>query len=202
MENLFLFEGLSKQQITQITSCLQEPFVFEKGDVIYGANEESAIGVLLEGKAECVARSGGVLMKVFHPGEVFGAATIFGNAPVSRITALTSCRVQYIPQQILMGWIENYPTISLNYIRFLSEKVRFLNRKIALLTMDSVQARVMEYLLSQADASDTVEIRNMSQLAKTLGVGRTSLYRSLDELTENGWITRKEHQIQIREKQI
>ena len=121
---------------------------------------------------------------------------------MSRITALTSCRVQYIPQQILMDWIEKYPTISLNYIRFLSEKVRFLNRKIALLTMDSVQARVMEYLLSQADTSDTVEIRNMSQLAKTLGVGRTSLYRSLDELTENGWITRKEHLIQIRERQI
>ena len=56
-------------------------------------------------------------------------------------------------------------------------KVQFLNRKIALLTMDSAQARLMEYLLAHADAHGCVQAGNMSRLAKTLGIGRTSLYR-------------------------
>ena len=127
MKKLFLFEGLSVQQVEQMLSTLEAPMEFEKGEVIYGEQIRSAIGILLEGKAECISQSGGVLMKVFHPGEVFGAATIFGSAPVSRITAMTACRVQYIDQKLLLNWFESYPAVATNYIRFLSEKVRFLN---------------------------------------------------------------------------
>ena len=195
MEKLFLFAGLESAKIEQLLLQLDAPVAFEKGDVIYGEAHTAALGVLLEGKGECVSSSGGLLMKVFHKGEVFGAASIFDDAPVSWITALGTCCVQYIPQVTLLRWMEQEPIVATNYIRFLSEKVRFLNRKIALLTMDSVQSRVMEYLLSQANAQNVVQIKNMSQLAKTLGVGRTSLYRALDDLSKCGWITRNEKQI-------
>ena len=68
--------------------------------------------------------------------------------------------------------------------------------------MDSAQARLMEYLTNQAGEAGVVQIQNMTQLAKTIGVGRTSLYRSLDALCETGWITRENHQIYLREKSV
>lgn len=196
-----MFDGLSQQQRQQLCEMLPPPQAFEKGEVIYGTSTKRSVGVLLEGKAECIAHSGGVLMKVFYPGEVFGAACVFGADAASVITALTPCRVQDIPQDTLLAWFAQYPCVAINYVRFLSSKVQFLNRKIALLTMDSAQARLMEYLLAHADAHGCVQAGNMSRLAKTLGIGRTSLYRALDGLLQDGWITRREHQIFIKEQQ-
>ena len=202
MDELFLFEGVADDQILQMRAMLGEPKVFEKGDVIYGGERCGAIGVLLSGGGECVAQSGGVLMKVFEAGEVFGAASVFGGGAASRITASTRSVVQFIDRETLLSWFTRFPQTSVNYIRFLSARVRFLNRKIALLTMDSAQARLMEYLTNQADEAGVVRIQNMTQLAKTIGVGRTSLYRSLDALCETGWITRENHQIYLREKSV
>ena len=202
MDELFLFEGVADDQILQMRAMLGEPKVFEKGDVIYGGERCGAIGVLLSGGGECVAQSGGVLMKVFKAGEVFGAASVFGGGAASRITASTRSVVQFIDRETLLSWFTRFPQTSVNYIRFLSARVRFLNRKIALLTMDSAQARLMEYLTNQADEAGVVRIQNMTQLAKTIGVGRTSLYRSLDALCETGWITRENHQIYLREKSV
>ena len=202
MDELFLFEGVADDQILQMCAMLGEPKVFEKGDVIYGGERCGAIGVLLSGGGECVAQSGGVLMKVFEAGEVFGAASVFGGGAASRITASTRSVVQFIDRETLLSWFTRFPQTSVNYIRFLSARVRFLNRKIALLTMDSAQARLMEYLTNQADEAGVVRIQNMTQLAKTIGVGRTSLYRSIDALCETGWITRENHQIYLREKSV
>ncbi len=202
MDELFLFEGVADDQILQMRAMLGEPKVFEKGEVIYGGERCGAIGVLLSGGGECVAQSGGVLMKVFEAGEVFGAASVFGGGAASRITASTRSVVQFIDRETLLSWFTRFPQTSVNYIRFLSARVRFLNRKIALLTMDSAQARLMEYLTNQAGEAGVVRIQNMTQLAKTIGVGRTSLYRSLDALCETGWITRENHQIYLREKSV
>ena len=202
MDELFLFDGVADEQVRKMLAMLDEPEVFEKGDVIYGGERCGAIGVLLSGGGECVAKSGGVLMKVFEAGDVFGAASVFGGGAASRITATTRSTAQFIDRETLLTWFARVPQTSVNYIRFLSEKVRFLNRKIALLTMDSAQARLMEYLTSRADEAGMVQVSNMTQLAKTLGVGRTSLYRSLDALCEAGWIARENHQIYLREKQI
>ena len=202
MDELFLFEGIADDQILQMRAMLGEPKVFEKGDVIYGGERCGAIGVLLSGGGECVAQSGGVLMKVFESGEVFGAASVFGGEAASRITASTRSVVQFIDRETLLSWFTRFPQTSVNYIRFLSARVRFLNRKIALLTMDSAQARLMEYLTNQAGEAGVVRIQNMTQLAKTIGVGRTSLYRSLDALCETGWITRENHQNYLREKSV
>ena len=202
MDELFLFEGVADDQILQMRAMLGEPKVFEKGDVIYGGERCGAIGVLLSGGGECVAQSGGVLMKVFKAGEVFGAASVFGGGAASRITASTRSVVQFIDRETLLSWFTRFPQTSVNYIRFLSARVRFLNRKIALLTMDSAQARLMEYLTNQAGEAGVVRIQNMTQLAKTIGVGRTSLYRSLDALCETGWITRENHQVYLREKSV
>lgn len=202
MDDLFLFEGLDDAARQALCAMLPHPECFEKGDVIYGGERCGAIGVLLSGRAECVAQSGGVLMKVFEAGEVFGAASVFEDGAASHMTAAAACSVQYIDRETLLAWFGIHTCVTVNYIRFLSSKVHFLNRKIALLTMDSAQSRLMEYLLAHADENGRAAVCNMSQLAKTIGVGRTSLYRSMDALCSEGWITREDHQIILKEKQI
>ncbi len=125
MQEIFLFRG-----IPSALKGLELPAEsrYEKGEIIYERDHyEKALGVLLTGKAEAVAQERSAL-RSFGSGDVFGAAALFGGGEyVSMIRATAPCRVQYIPEDVLRQRVAEYPQTALNYIGFLSEKIRFLN---------------------------------------------------------------------------
>ena len=118
---------------------------FSRGDTICDpATAGRALGIVLEGRAEAVAptREKAVLA-VFGPGGTFGAAALFGgDGYVSRIRAVTACAVVLLPEELLRQWFQRCPQMAVNYIGFLSSRVRFLNGKIAIFTQDSAQHRL------------------------------------------------------------
>ena len=88
------------------------------------------------------------------------------------------------------------PTISLNYIRLLSEKIRFLNKRLSDFTSGSVEERLYLFLKKAANEEGAVKT-SMTLLAKNIGVGRTSLYRALTALEEQSLITKDKNTIYI-----
>jgi len=87
-----------------------------------------------------------------------------------------------------------YPTSARNYIAFLSSKIRYLNRKIAELSMHGADARLLGYMKAHAGERGEVDMpKSMSLLASTLGIGRSSLYRALEKLEADGYISKKEN---------
>ena len=86
-------------------------------------------------------------------------------------------------------------------IIYLTEKVRYLNGKIDFFTAGSTKAKVYEYLVRAADergnAAPTVSIK---RLAEQLDMGRASLYRALDALSQEGKIEKTETGFRIIEK--
>lgn len=191
IENLFLFDGLSKEEKTAIFSDLNESKNFEKGQIIYSFESfKNAIGIFLSGRAEAV--SDNVLKKNFAEGDIFGAASVFGAGEkyISEIKAKTSCTVLFIKEQELRDIFEKYPVVSTNYITFLSGRIRYLNQKIMLYTCKGAPAKLYLYLCNNADENNIVKINNMSSLARLTSIGRTSLYRAMDELSRNGLIER------------
>ena len=122
---------------------------FSRGDTICDpATAGRALGIVLEGRAEAVAptREKAVLA-VFGPGGTFGAAALFGgDGYVSRIRAVTACAVVLLPEELLRQWFQRCPQMAVNYIGFLSSRVRFLNGKIAIFTQDSAQHRLYRWL--------------------------------------------------------
>ena len=174
---------------------------FSRGDTICDpATAERALGIVLEGRAEAVAltREKAVLA-VFDPGDTFGAAALFGGGGyVSRIRAMTACAVVLLPEDLLRQWFQRCPQMAVNYIGFLSGRVRFLNGKIAIFTQDSVQHRLYRWLLANRDEAGCLpEKFSMTKLAGTLSIGRTSLYRAMDELAEAGLIVRDGKRIEV-----
>ena len=189
IEELFLFNGLEKAQINEIISLLDAPISFDKGTEIYnGSSFTKAIGIILSGKAEAFDEV--LLKKSFVQGDIFGVAALYSDEQeyISRIVAASQCKIQFICEDMLNNIFKTYPITASNYIAFLSGRIRFLNKKIKLFTCKGVSAKLYQFLSENADESNAVEISNMSRLAKMTSIGRTSLYRAVEELTESGMI--------------
>ena len=179
------------------TVNLPESVVYEKGEMIYGRGQfQRALGVLLSGRAEAVAQERSSLT-VFHAGDAFGAAALFGGEEyVSSIVAATACRVQYIPEDVLQQLFLAYPQTALNYITFLSGKIRFLSGKIAAYASQGVEGRLYCWLRTNCDEAGRLPTgMTMTKLAKALNMGRTSLYRAMEELEKKGLLKRESGEV-------
>lgn len=201
-EDLFLLEGLSEKEKSQITKSFDSPILFRKGEIIYTANKFSnSLGFICSGKAFAVTNGGQELfMNSFGEGACFGAAALFGGAEnyVSTIIAKTDTEVLFISEDTLNSIFTSFPKTSINYISFLSDKVRFLNKKLSMLSCSNADETVLNYLSSVRDSEGYALIpKNMTLFSKMLGIGRASLYRSIDKLEENGKILRENNRIKV-----
>lgn len=191
IKNLFLFENLTDADWRKIMYMLEAPVRFSRGDIIYGEDSfRRAIGVFISGKG--AAYEGKALKTSFAGGGVFGAAAVFGagDSYDGKIIAVSDCRVLFIDEKLLGEIIGTYPACAVNYIRFLSDKVRYLNSKIAEYTGDCSSSRLYRLLTDKADEDGRLKDVNVSALAKLAGMGRTSAYRALAELEEKKMLTR------------
>ena len=204
--NLFLFDGLDDHQKKHIVNSLPKPESFKKGDVIYdGITFLTAIGFIVSGSVSAVdGGNGEVVMKNFSGGQCFGAAAVFGsgNSYVSLVRALSDTKIIFISEELLRQIFELYPITAINYIKFLSEKVRFLNNKLSVIACQTAEDSLYRYLSTSAtdDNGYAVIPRSMTLLAKLTGLSRASLYRSLATLEQRGLITRENNHIRVNEK--
>ena len=182
LKRLFLFRGLSDERIEALCADLPAPRRFARGEVIYDATHFE----------RGVAESDGVVRNRFQAGSVFGAAAVFGasGAYVSFIRAQTDAVVRFLPEAFLRECIRTEPVCAENYVAFLSERIRYLNHKIRQYTAPDAQTRVYRYLASSADKEGRLQLKNLSEVTRLLGMGRTSLYRALGELEQSGVIRR------------
>lgn len=187
-----LFTGLSEEEQAALLDSAPAAVRFEKGEPIYTAHRfERAVGLILKGRAT-VTRASAVLNRL-GPGDLFGAAALYSEEEeyATRVTARTGCLIRFFPQELLEEWMKADFRIAENYIRFLSDRIRFLNRRIAAFTAGSANRRLLLYLRQQADQTGAIPPRSLTELARILDMSRTSLYRSMEELEAAGCLRRR-----------
>ena len=188
LESCFLFSSASKEEIISFTeSDFCTVSLFSKGETVFGGeNTVKRLGILLSGKATALCKDcSKSSLKVFSSGELFGAASVFCSdckEPFSKIEALSSCRVLFITKTGVEKLIYSKPERAVEYIRFLSGRVEFLNRRISTFTAKETLSRVAEYFLNTSDENGVCKNVNFSALAKSLDISRASLYRAKGEL--------------------
>ena len=194
----FLLEGLDDATLQTITTRLEPPVHYRRGQVVYTTDTfRRAIGLIRRGQV--IVRSSGeaahsVVINRLGEGEIFGVAALFDSeqdAYVTEITADGDTAVQFVPQELVSQLLMEFPVIGERYIRFLSGRIRFLNRKLSALTLGNTESRVYHYLLAHQDENGIICLPDtMTELANTLNMGRSSLYRSLDTLLQNGIVVK------------
>jgi len=199
LTDVFLFDGAAEAAALAEGT---EIVTYDRGQIIYDAAVcRRSLGVVLSGRAEAVsAAQEKTVLSTFRPGSVFGAAALFGMEQpyVSCIRAVTACRVQFLPEELLERIFLAYPRTAVNYIAFLSSRVRLLNGKIAVLAQNDTEGRLYRYLAENCDERGRLTQHvTMTRLAAALNMGRTSLYRALDSLEKKHLIVRKDGKMEV-----
>jgi DNA-binding IclR family transcriptional regulator len=67
----------------------------------------------------------------------------------------------------------------------------YLNKKITVFTAGSAERKLACFMLDHISGNTFTPPTSMKRLSDMLGIGRASLYRAIDSLTECGAITEK-----------
>ena len=202
MLDFFLTQNLTNEEKEQISKMLGEPALYKKGELVYGeGNYKPAIGIVVSGKL-CVKTAGDtdVTLRSLNVGETFGVSAVFSKNSeefVSRIYAEKDSEILFLGEELLKEIFGRLPKTAENYIRLLSSKIEFLNKKIRLLSCKTAQQEVYEFLTSNCDENGVVASQNMSALSSSLGIGRSSLYRCIEQLEKQNLITKNGKEIKV-----
>ncbi len=191
LKNTYLFKNTNA--VDQIN--LFPPVMFNKGDTVYDKKDfKRSIGIVLSGKLKALPLEAEGTLTCFGEGDIFGAAVIFSDSEnyVSRIEAATDSRVLFINEQNLREIFKKYPDVAVNFMSFLTDRIRFLNGRLALMMHGGAEGKLYDFLCQNGGYNG-----KMTDLASLLCMGRTSLYRALSNLEHKKLIIRQDNKIKV-----
>lgn len=184
-----VFCALSGADIHRITDAYAQIITAGKGEKLCRADEcAPALFIMLSGSANVYrVNTERVLMSVLHTGGMFGMASMFSDTneqPPTEITARSQCEMLVISEDTLKEIFAEYPAAAVGYINLLSEKIRYLNKKIDTYTSPSVNKKAALFILSEMNEDNemTLDSGGMAAAAKKLNASRASVYRAFDHL--------------------
>ncbi len=134
-------------------------------------------------------------------GDYFGEAIIFvsDKYPVYAETVKPTTLLYFL-KTIILDQIKTQPGLAAYFIKLLAGKCVALNKRMESLTMNSVQQRLIKFLLAEYQHNGHKPILlkiSKSELAKQLGTISATLSRNLQQLQKSGLIKVKGKSIEI-----
>ena len=197
LQTTSLFAGLSAPELQALLTRLGAvPRSFGRGEVLVVAGEPSRrVGVVLQGELEAWRPAPGgarVPMARVEPGGVFGDV-LGGSSLASPVTVLAAspCEVLLIPYEKLLqsDGSPAHQQVLQNLVRTISDKYFLLSRRVDLLVMKSLRAKVCAYLLSESERAGSLTFSipfSRIQLADYLNCDRSALSRELSCMQRDG----------------
>ena len=179
---------------------------FEAGQTVYSSNAENIrVGILLSGEVEIHSHGSDTraILKRAGTGEMFGVANLYATdiAFPTVIRAKMPTDVLFLSGESFRTFLETDPDVLRVYLGFLSKKIVYLNRKIATFTAESAEHRLALFLLENEADGVFSPSHSMTMLAGLLGLGRASLYRAIDKLSEQGLIEHRDGKIYLPDRE-
>ena len=174
---------------------------YKKNDYIFTPEIYSkSLAVILSGAASVYKNN--TLMSILSPGAIFGMSVLFYDTEdfPTTVKAREDCRVLFITKDQLIDIFSTDPITIQNYITILSERIYYLNTKIESLTEQSPAQKLLMYLESFSGKNNKDEFTlpiSLSELANSLSIGRTSLYRAFEELEGNNRLVKNGKKIRL-----
>ena len=203
LSDLFLFKNLDFDLLDRKYRICENAIKVDymTNDTILSASTAPiGIGIISKGSARIYSAesSDSPVLRLLTPGSIFGVASLFMNGGyTTTVIAEENCSVTYISIESINTMCKREPEISLNYIKFLSDRISFLNKKISIFTKGSTEAKLAYFLYEYSDEANAVLTVNYSLLAEMLGIGRASLYRCLDKMVIDNIISRTSKTITV-----
>lgn len=197
LQSTSLFTGLERDALRALLDELGAVVrSYGRGETLVLAGQPNRrIGVVLSGAIEAYrpAPEGGRL-PITHmgPGGVFGDV-LGGSSLASPVTvvAAAACEVLLLPYEQLLqpGSDPARQRVLQNLVRTISDKYFLLSRRVDLLVLKSLRAKVCAYLLSEAELHHSLTFTipySRIQLADYLNCDRSALSRELSLMQRDG----------------
>ena len=192
LQSTTLFSGLSAEELQALLTRLGAvERSFGRGEVLVLAGAPSRrVGVVLSGELEAYRpgpEGARVPITRVEPGGVFGDV-LGGSSLASPVTVLaaTACEVLLVPyEQLLLS--DGSPAHQ--RVRTISDKYFLLSRRVDLLVLKSLRAKVCAYLLNESERAGSLTFSipfSRVQLADYLNCDRSALSRELSLMQKDG----------------
>lgn len=163
--------------------------------VIEGSNWEG-LGILLEGLLEVQTfyPSGKLLtFSQLKPVEIFGEAILFSkvNKFPATIGAIRDSKIMFIKKEDLISCLTNCHKFMENFLELLSNKLLILNKKVKMLSLESIRKKIENFLREEykKQGSNIIKVSlSRKEMAEHMGIQRPSLSRELIKMRDAGII--------------
>lgn len=192
-----LFNGLERENLTQLLE--REAFIqsFTKGQIIYLQNEKAnTMDIILDGKVivQNIDENGNVLSIVsLGKGDMLGGNLIFSNRneyPMTLI-AKTDTKLLRMKKDMVLNLCQMDKDFLVNLLELLSDKALVLTTKIHSLARKSIREKIMDFLqleINRQGSRTIILTLSKKELADRFGIERPSLQRELKKMEDEGLI--------------
>ena len=200
------FSGLKPAELDSISKLIFEKR-YDQGEIILLEGEAAealyfiAFGIVKVFKASADGKE--QILKIMRPGESFNDVPMFnGGLNPASAQAMGPVVLYGINKGELKIILRNYPQVTLNIIRVLSDRIRQLVSLVEDLSFRRVIGRVAKILLEHvADGASPGPRLTQQEMAAMAGTAREVVARSLRNLEDGGLIKLDRHRIVITNKE-
>lgn len=188
--NLFPFKDVKNESMNKILAAYSfKTEKFERGETVFSHKDEKGkIGFVINGECEVYKpRKNGenVFLNSLMPLSSFGILSVIN--PNSEFPTIIKAKkkttVLFISGQDFLKIIQRYPKVSLNVIKFLADRINFLNKKISSFSEKTVEEKVALYLIEKSKECNEIDFCG-TKISAVLNCGRASLYRALETFVQ------------------
>ena len=191
-----LFQGLDRRHYDELAMIVTDQ-TFQKGESIFGEEDEgTGFYVVISGRVKIFKLSPEgkeQILHIFGPGEPFGEVAVFtGRRFPASSEALEETRAFFFARKEFMDLIRRDPSLALNMLAVLSQRLRRFSGLIENLSLKEVPGRLAAYLLyfqeeKKGGEKLLLEI-SKTQLASLLGTIPETLSRILARMNRENFI--------------
>jgi CRP/FNR family transcriptional regulator, cyclic AMP receptor protein len=197
-------ELLHAEGVTKLPLCRRFHVVYSVGEpsdrIFY--LESGLVKIFVEG-----ADQRQIIFSLVHPGELFGEQTLLSNVRrVNSAEVIETATMYVIPKAVFQQFVEKHPEVWQHMTELLLARQRILHEKIELLTLRSVQERLVYFLDYLADVCGHEDPEgggilvhlSQNELAGLVGATRETTSSTLNLLARAKRIELRRRQILLR----
>ena len=199
----FLFKDIDKDIVSKLLKLIEpEKKCFEKNQFIYTKEAyKRKVGFVVTGKCSIVRKSAegaNINLNTLNPTDSFGiTAALSQDEFLTDVMAVKRTEVLFISEKDILFLVENNSKIALNLINFLTDRISFLNRKIATFSSANADKKLASFLLNEEKKYGSCFVINCKKTAESIGTARASFYRALNNLINSNLISFQNKKIYI-----
>ena len=202
-----LFNGLPPDQMDAVRRIAVEK-TYHRGELVFTEGDDGVgFYIVIEGSVKVFKLSPEgkeQILHIFSTGEPVGEVPVFSGRPYpASAEALSASRLAYFPKSDFVALISENPSLALNMLAVLSQRLRRFTVQVENLSLKEVPARLASYLLILAQDLDTDTVHlpiSKSQLASLLGTIPETLSRIFARMSQSGLISVEKREITLHDR--